>query len=93
MTVATTKGIEMSNWPLNDDRSSANWTGRTQRSSDWGGNWAPNSQKIPPVAWLGALAVVAVFTLFSLAGELYYLGDDAPIAEGQPSKTMYATKE
>jgi len=39
----------------------ANWTGRTQRESKWsGGNWAPNSHRIPVVGWIGAAIFVAV---------------------------------
>jgi len=51
------------NWPGGIDRSSSNWTGRAQRTSDWGGNWAPNSHA-PSCGWfrvcLATLAVVAL---------------------------------
>lgn len=85
----------MSNWPLNADRSGGNWTGRTKRHADWGGHWAPDSHEIPLVGWLGALAVVALFTFFSLAGQVYYIFPDSPPqqAEERAGKTMYATKE
>lgn len=49
-----------SNWPGGVDLSASNWTGRTQRNCDWGGNWAPDSHRIPGLAWAGAAAVVAL---------------------------------
>lgn len=50
----------VSNWPQGIDYSSTNWTGRVQRTADWGGNWAPDSQRIPARAWIGAAVVIAV---------------------------------
>lgn len=64
----------MSNWPMNDDRSSTNWTGRTKRNAGWSGNLDPN--KIPVSAWLGAIAVVSLFFFFSLAGQILTLDTD-----------------
>jgi len=52
--------MNTANWPGGIDRSHSNWTGRAQRTSDWGGNWAPDSHRIPPIAWAGAAAVVAL---------------------------------
>lgn len=50
--------MNASNWPGGVDRSSSNWSGRVPRTNDWGGAWAPDSHRIPKLAWLGA-AVVA----------------------------------
>jgi len=53
--------MNTANWPGGIDRSHPNWTGRTQRhSQDWGGCYAPNSHRIPPLALAGAAAVVAL---------------------------------
>ena len=48
------------NWGGFADLSHPNWTGRAQRTSDWGGCYAPNSHRIPPLALAGAAAVVAL---------------------------------
>jgi hypothetical protein len=53
--------MNTSNWPQGTDYSSTNWTGRVPRTAEWGGNWAPNSHRIPPVAWIGAAIVVAAW--------------------------------
>lgn len=52
--------MRVSNWPQGFDLSHSNWTGRPQHTADWGGNWAPNSHRIPASAWIGAAVVVAV---------------------------------
>jgi hypothetical protein len=55
--------MSTTNWPGGIDRSSENWTGRTKRISDWGGNWAPDSDT-PSCGWpLAIVAVVAVVAL------------------------------
>lgn len=53
------------NWPMGVDYSHPNHTLKTPRTSRCTGGYAPDSQKIPFVAWIGAAAVVAVF--FGLA--------------------------
>ncbi|WP_026641147.1 hypothetical protein [Bordetella petrii] len=52
--------MSTTNWPGDIDRSHSNWTGRAQRTSDWGGNWAADSHRIPRLAWIGAAAVAAL---------------------------------
>ena len=52
--------MSTSNWPNGWDIGSSNWTGRPKHTSDWGGNWAPNSHRIPRLAWAGAVAVAVV---------------------------------
>jgi len=52
--------MNTTNWPGGIDRSHSNWTGRAQRTSDWGGNWAPKSHCTPRRAWLSAAAVLAL---------------------------------
>lgn len=61
--------MNTTNWPGGIDRSSSNWTGRAQRTSDWGGNWASDSHRIPSRAWLGAIAVLTlIFVLVPWLG-------------------------
>jgi len=63
--------MNVQNWPGGIDRSSANWTGRTPRTHDWGGAWQPNSNKIPAMGWVGALAVLAVcYCVFMVVGKV-----------------------
>lgn len=53
--------MRVSNWPQGFDLSHSNWTGRPQHESSLtGGNWAPDSQRIPRSAWVGAAVVAAV---------------------------------
>lgn len=59
------------NWPQGTDYSSTNWTGRVQRTSDWGGNWAPSSNRIPLAAWIGAAAFVGLlFVIVPVLGRI-----------------------
>ena len=44
---------------------------RKHDRTDWGGNYQRGSHRIPPVAWLGALAFVLV--LFVLVPNMGYL--------------------
>ncbi|WP_041862711.1 hypothetical protein [Bordetella petrii] len=61
--------MSTSNWPNGLNMGSSNWTGRAQRTSDWGGNWAPDSHRIPRSAWIGAAAVAALlFFIVPLIG-------------------------
>jgi len=61
--------MSTTNWPGGIDRSHSNWTGRAQRTSDWGGNWAPDSHRIPRRAWIGAALVTALlFIIVPLVG-------------------------
>lgn len=59
------------NWPGGTDRANSNWTGRSQRTSDWGGNWAPNSHT-PPWGWPRTLALALAAIL--LAVVLLHIG-------------------
>jgi len=61
--------MSTSNWPNGWNMGSSNWTGRAQRTSDLGGNWAPDSHRIPRSAWIGAAAVAALlFIVVPLVG-------------------------
>lgn len=48
------------NWGGFADLSHPNWTGRTARNVEWGGNWAPRTHRIPPTAWITAAAVIGL---------------------------------
>jgi hypothetical protein len=62
----------MSNWPLNDNRASSNWTGRTARRFDGRGGFADDSHDIPRSAWFGAVAAVgALFALYVIGAYLF----------------------
>lgn len=54
------------NWEGFTNIGHANWTGITPSKSS--GGYAPNSERIPPVAWLGTAVVVAVFFGFAYIG-------------------------
>lgn len=58
--------MKNSNWPFGTDLSHPNFTGVSPNKST--GGYAPNSEKIPPLAWLGAAVVVAVFFGFAYIG-------------------------
>lgn len=49
-----------SNYTMRFPRTLSESNFREVRSSEWGGNWARNSHRIPVVAWIGAAAVIAV---------------------------------
>ena len=59
----------INNWPQGFDLSHSNWTARPQRESKWrGGNYAPNSHRIPPCAWVvAAVAVAGLVALMHVA--------------------------
>lgn len=61
---------KVSNWPFSHDLSHPNETLRTPRVSkyDGVGAWAKDSSRIPPVAWLGAIAVVGLFFAVAYIG-------------------------
>ena len=52
----------MSNWPLGDDRSSPNWTGRTPRTSK-----TPWNEEKEPAAWKQALLGLGMLAVLILA--------------------------
>lgn len=54
------------NWPGGIDRSGSNWTGRAQRTSDWGGNWADNSHT-PPWGWIPTIGMALAVVLLLIA--------------------------
>jgi hypothetical protein len=64
--------MSISNWPQGFDLSHSNWTARPQHESKWsGGNYAPNSHRIPVSAWIGAAVVVAVvFIIVPVVGAI-----------------------
>lgn len=55
--------MNSTNWPGGVDRSHSNWTGRTQRSTEWGGNWQPGSYRIPPNVWIRVAAVLGLLLI------------------------------
>jgi len=63
--------MNTANWPGGIDRSAPNWTGRTPRTSYSGGNWAPDSHRIPRRAWIGAALVTALlFIIVPVVGAI-----------------------
>jgi hypothetical protein len=65
--------MNISNWPGGVNRTSSNWTGRTPRVSEWGGNWAPNSYAIPwGRAAMYVIGTGAAFLVFTLIGALVF---------------------
>ena len=61
----------MKNWPNNTDRSSSNWTGRTQRVYMKNDGYVKMDDKIPPIAlFAGVLFLIAIVGLVPF---MYYL--------------------
>lgn len=59
------------NWPGGVDRSSPNWSGRTPRTNEWGGAWAPDSHRIGwrrGLAWGGG--IIALLAILMLLGRI-----------------------
>ena len=61
----------MKNWPNNTDRSSSNWTGRTQRVYMKNDGYVKMDDKIPSIAlFAGVLFLIAIVGLVPF---MYYL--------------------
>jgi hypothetical protein len=57
----------MSNWPHKTDLSHPNWTLRTPRERKRYSRYTPADERIPPVAWVvGLLMLALVFGFFPL---------------------------
>jgi hypothetical protein len=57
----------MNNWPFGTDLSKPNWTGRTPRSMRVYSRYTRADERIPPVAWVVSLTLLAaVFGLVPL---------------------------
>ncbi len=88
--------MKTTNWPGGVNRAHSNWTGRTQRTTDWGGNWQKDSGT-PPWGWpttiAAALLVVGMFVGLLHIGS--YVGLDASHTanDSRSGKTAYAAKE
>jgi hypothetical protein len=59
------------NWGYSADRSTDNWTGRVSRQERITGEWSRYvraNKRIPPIAYLGAAAFVAVIFVLAFVG-------------------------
>jgi hypothetical protein len=61
----------MSNWPFGTDLSNSNWTGRTDRHRRVYSRYTRADEKIPAIAWVVGLIMLAmVFGFFPLLSVL-----------------------
>lgn len=55
------------NWPFLTDLGDSNWTGRTQRSMRVYSRYTQADERIPPIAWvIGLFMLALVFGFFPL---------------------------